>query len=143
MGETDEPSTITSDELCELLPTVEIGVEMDARRDVTTFASPSGASSICTLSIFTGEKTVYMSVELVSNGGDASFEAEAGFVASIYGDAFEIEGVGDRAVGFENSAIQVLVLAGQSVVRIIWPTEEPYSLEQAGEIGRLVAAALR
>jgi len=135
-------STITADELCELLPTVEIGVVMNAQSEVTTLASPSEDSTICLLSIFI-EKTVYMSVELVSNDGEAGFEEEADHVESIFAtNAFEIAGVGDRAVGFERLTTHILVLAGQSVVRIIGPDDAPYSPEQAAEIGGLVAAAL-
>ena len=140
---TDATPTLTADELCELLPLVEIGVVMNAQGDVTTFASPSETSTICLLSFFNGETTVDISVELMSSAGAAGFDEEAAFVASIFAtDVFEIEGVGDRAAGFTTVPTYTLVLAGQSVVLIIGPSDEPYSPEQAGEIGRLVAAVL-
>jgi len=140
---TDVSSTLTADELCELLPLVDIGVVVNAQGDVTTFASPSESNTICLLSFFNGETTVDISVELMSNGGAAGFEEEAAFVASIFAtEVFEIEGVGDRAAGFAAIPTYTLVLTGQRVVLIIGPSDEPYSPEQAGEVGRLVAAAL-
>lgn len=142
-GPSAASGTITADELCELMPLDEIGTVMDSPRDVTTFASPSEPDPICLLLVFNGETTVNVSVELVSTDGDAGLDQEAADVARLFGtDAFELDGVGDRAVGFETSAIQVLVLAGQSVVRIIGPEGQGYSIDQAGEIGRLVAARL-
>ncbi len=143
-GGGDVLSAMTADELCELLPTVEIGVVLNAQSAVNTFASPSDDSTICLLMVFNGETTDNVSFELVSNGGDAGFDEEAVFVASIFGGSFEIEGVGTRAVGFTNNATQILVLAGQWVVRIIGePVEMFSSSEQAAEIAGLVAAALQ
>ena len=123
------------------MPTAEIGVVMDAQGDVGTFASPSETSTICLLSFFDGEATIYLPVELPSNVGDAGFDEEAGRLALIFAsEAFRIEGVGDRAVGFEGRAF-ILVLAGESVVLINGASGE-VSPDQAGEIGNLVAAAL-
>lgn len=133
---------MNADELCELLPVGEIGVVMHAQSDVVTFASPSQTSVICLLLIFNGETSLDVSIELVNSGGASGLEAEAAFVSSIYGDVFEIEDVADRAVGFENNNTQILMQTGDWVVRIIGSPEELYSLDQASEIGRLVAASL-
>ena len=140
--ESNKAPTITADELCELLPAEAIGEVLGAQAAVTTFASPSENATICVLLIFNGETTVNVSFELVGNDGDAGFDEEVRDVARIFGDAaFEIEGVGDKAAGFERNATQILVLAGQAVIRIIGdPVELFSSSEAAAEIGRLAAS---
>lgn len=62
-------------------------------------------------------------------------------VARVFAsDVVEIEGVGDRAAGFADRAM-ILLLAGKRVILINGPGWD--SAEQAEEVGRLVAAALR
>jgi hypothetical protein len=125
------------------MPADEIGAVMNSPREVTTFASPSESHPICLLLVFNGNVTVNVTVELLSTDGATGFDQEVADGERLFAtDAFELDRVGDRAVRFETSAIQILVLADQSVVRIIGPEDQGYSIEQAGEIGGLVAARL-
>ena len=131
---------MTADELCDLMPTVEIGEVMNAEHDVITFASPSESSTMCALLI---GNLVNLAVDLLSGGGDAGFDEQVEVVSRLFAsDTFEIEGVGDRAVGFESSATQILVLGGRWTVRIAGSGPDEFSQEQAEQVGSLIAAAL-
>ena len=143
-GDADPPPlSITADQLCELMPLVEVGAAVNAQRDIITFASPSETSSICLLMISNEDNlTVNVTIELLSEAGEAGFEEQAGEISRVFAsDTFEIDGIGNRAVGFEERVFFILVLAGDSAFLINGPPED-LTPDQVSEIGNLVASVL-
>ena len=134
---TEAATTTTTDELCELLPTAEIGAVMNPEARVTTSSRQS--ESMCDLGIVWTGTSLQVEVWLLNNGGDAGFEKEVGIEATLRNtDPIDIAGVGDRAAGFGD---RIIVQSGQSVVRIGGFPEE-LVVPWLEEIGRLIAVAL-
>jgi len=129
---------VTSDELCEALPSAEIGVVISADAQVTTFGGGPGV--MCDVGISFPGTTVHVVVDLLNRGGEEGFEEGVDREATLFNlDPIDIAGVGDAAAGFNNGMI--IVLSGQSVVRIGGFPEELVNPE-VEEIGRLIAASL-
>lgn len=125
---------MTSDELCELLPTAEIGALMNAEARVTTFGG--GPGTICDVGIAWTGTSLHVIVELLNNGGDAGFDDAVASQSSIFNvDPIDVGGIGDRAADFGGT---IIFSSGQSVFRIGGFPEEVVDPELE-EIGSLIA----